>query len=104
MPPEITPTHVDAQAGEVVIAWSTGDTHRLDNRVMRGNCPCATCNDIRDAGERVTVDEGVRASKLWLVGGYAIGVVWSDGHDDGIYTFRFLHELGVACEAHRKES
>lgn len=37
-----------------------------------------------------TVPEDVRADRLALVGGYAMRVEWSDGHDTGIYTFEYL--------------
>jgi ATP-binding protein involved in chromosome partitioning len=40
-----------------------------------------------------TVPEDVRAMKVELIGSYAIRVVWSDGHDTGIYTFEYLKSL-----------
>jgi DUF971 family protein len=32
--------------------------------------------------------------KLEQVGNYALSLGWGDGHDTGIYTYRFLRELG----------
>lgn len=40
-----------------------------------------------------TVAEDVRPLKVELVGSYAIRVVWSDGHDTGIYTFEYLNRI-----------
>ena len=88
------PVSIDAQATHVVIQWADHTYHRLDNRVLRGNCPCAICNDFRDRGERIEVRAEIRANKLWLVGGYALGIAWSDGHSDGLYSFDTLFELG----------
>jgi DUF971 family protein len=34
------------------------------------------------------------------VGNYALALVWGDGHDSGIYSFRFLRRLGDLLEAH----
>ena len=45
--------------------------------------------------------QGLRAKRLWLVGGYALGAEWSDGHSTGMFSFTKLRELGVTCEAHR---
>ncbi len=38
---------------------------------------------------------GVRVVNAKLVGHYAIQLDWSDGHNTGIFDFRFLRSLGV---------
>lgn len=32
--------------------------------------------------------------KIIRVGRYAVQIVWSDGHDSGIYTYDYLRSLG----------
>jgi DUF971 family protein len=48
---------------------------------------------------RVPAD--VRPLRLALVGAYGLRVVWSDGHDTGIYTFERLLEA-CPCPACRQ--
>ena len=36
---------------------------------------------------------------LEQVGNYALGLTWADGHNTGIYSFRFLRALGELLEA-----
>ena len=51
-------------------------------------------------GQRVlkpeSVAEELTIDDLSLVGRYAINFRWSDGHDTGIYSFRYLRELSEA--------
>jgi len=62
-------------------------------------CPCAQCVN-EWTGERMlkpeNISENIEIRDLSLVGRYAINFRWSDGHETGIYSFRYLREL---CEA-----
>jgi DUF971 family protein len=79
------------------IAWDDGHVsrHRLD--VLRAACPCARCQghspeqSLNLKPEQFT---GIRLTDLAPVGRYAYNFVFSDGHNTGIYTLRFLRELG----------
>ena len=42
-----------------------------------------------------TVPEDLRIEDVEIVGRYALTFRWSDGHDTGIYSFRYLREI---CE------
>ena len=50
-------------------------------------------------GERVlkpeSITEEIEIRDLSLVGRYAINFRWTEGHETGIYSFRYLREL---CE------
>lgn len=37
----------------------------------------------------------VRITKLERAGNYALKLVFDDGHDSGIYTWEYFHELGI---------
>ena len=56
----------------------------------------------RDRGEEAWLSRGRPAglaiADARLVGGYALGVTWSDGHSTGIYPFASLRR---GCEAGR---
>ena len=95
---EAFPESLELTDGESVlqIIWDDGHTsrHRLD--VVRALCPCAQCqghHPSQSLNLRPEQFPGVRLVDLAPVGRYAYHVVWSDGHDTGIYTLRFLREL-----------
>ena len=78
------------------IVW--GDQHRslFPHRFLRGHCGCAGCVDERTHQRRVgveDVDPGVKAEEFIEVGNYAIEILWSDLHYQGIYPFRVLRQL-----------
>ena len=80
----------------VQIIWA--DDKQCDYRAvdLRRACPCAQCVN-EWTGERVlkpeTVTDEIQIRDLSLVGRYAINFRWSDGHETGIYSFRYLREL-----------
>lgn len=51
--------------------------------------------------QRVTVPgkRDVTIARVEPVGNYAVRIVFSDGHDSGIFTWHYLHELGHEREA-----
>jgi len=85
-----------ADDSTVQIIWA--DDKECDYRAaeLRRACPCAQCVN-EWTGERVlkpeTVGDEVQIRDLTLVGRYAINFRWSDGHETGIYSFRYLREL-----------
>ena len=62
------------------------------------SCPCAQCVN-EWTGQRVlepeAISEELTIANVSIVGRYALNFRWSDGHDTGIYSFRYLREL---CE------
>jgi DUF971 family protein len=84
------------------ITWSDGQVREYTFRELRDACPCATCREKRSHPAPATllpVLTAAEAQPLKLktmepVGQYAYGVVFSDGHDTGIYTFELLRQLG----------
>lgn len=79
-----------AQATE--IDWADGHTGKYPHEILRGYCPCAGCQ-----GHGATIrfvkggDTSIRT--LEPVGDYALSFEWNDGHNTGIYTFRYLRAL-----------
>ena len=65
---------------------------------LRRACPCAQCVN-EWTGDRIlkpeSISEQTEISNVSVVGRYALNFRWSDGHDTGIYSFRYLREL---CE------
>lgn len=82
------------------VEWADGHDCEMPYKYLRGSCPCAACNHSRSeaaTGLRVVSEEApastLQIDEISLVGTYAVNILWSDGHDTGIYTFRFLREV-----------
>ena len=45
-------------------------------------------------GVLVTGKQDVRLTAVEPIGQYAVKLVFDDGHDTGLYTWKYLHELG----------
>ena len=87
---------------ELAIRWSDGAESVYDVRALRLACGCAQCVD-EVSGQKILredrVPQDVRPLRIHDVGNYAISVVWSDGHDTGIYSFEYLRRLCPCCAA-----
>lgn len=89
-----TPFELRAPKGarQLEIDWADGHVGLYPHGVLRGFCPCASCQGHegpirhREGGSLELVD-------IEEVGNYAVRLGWADGHATGIYTFRFLREL-----------
>jgi len=85
------------------IRWVDGHRSVYPFDLLRKECPCALCSERRAAvpdEPRLAVLQGpvvrpgeVQATAVAPVGRYAIRFTWSDGHGDGIYSYRLLRGL-----------
>lgn len=80
------------------IEWDNSSQSVIPLAVLRKYCPCASCLMERQTKPQTYVPllSHVQLTLLDIrvVGSYAIQLVWQDGHDDGIYNYKFLRELG----------
>ncbi len=95
--PAIEPREIKQEDDATLcIAW--GDERRCWYRAadLRRACPCAQCVN-EWTGQRVlkpeAVSDGITIRDLNIVGRYALNFRWSDGHETGIYSFRYLRDL-----------
>ena len=83
--------------GDIGVVWDDGRESYYESHALRCACGCATCVD-EVSGRKLLQDErvprDVRAREIHPVGNYGVAIVWSDGHDTGIYTFERLRQLG----------
>ena len=83
------------------IEWKDGKHSEFSLAQLRRVCPCATCRTEREQQSsnplRILKADptGVHVLTARLVGAYAIQFDWSDGHNTGIFDFRFLRSLGA---------
>lgn len=97
---------VHRQSETLEIVWADGHRSVYPLAGLRHVCPCAECRGGHEAMSqpvpRAALHE--RPDKTWelrsafLVGHYALGIAWADGHDSGIYTWTFLRSLCPCAE------
>lgn len=80
---------------QVLVKWSEADIQTLSHQRLRGACPCAKCRAARIQGKISLVDADVELIAMNPMG-YGLQMVFSDGHDRGIYPWSYLHELVVS--------
>jgi ATP-binding protein involved in chromosome partitioning len=76
------------------ISWADGKESSYSGYDLRDNCRCAACrNEL--TGERLlapgSVPKDIKILKSEIMGNYALGFEFSDGHSTGIYTFDWLY-------------
>ena len=78
------------------ITWADDHVSRYSAAELRRECPCAQCVN-EWTGQRVlkpeTISQELTIADLSIVGRYALNFRWSDGHETGIYSFKYLREL-----------
>ncbi len=95
----VEPREIEQESSALFrIAWADGQVCRYDAPRLRRACPCAGCVN-EWTGERVlrpeSVPDTIEMVDAEIVGRYALTFKWSDGHETGIYSFRYLREI---CE------
>ncbi|MFO0981882.1 MAG: DUF971 domain-containing protein [Planctomycetota bacterium] len=83
-------------ADHLGIRWADGHESTYPVLYLRGRCACAQCVDEMTGQRRIgpfEVVADVKPVRIAPVGRYALGILWSDGHDSGIYTFERLRAL-----------
>ena len=81
------------------VSWPDGLTARLPLVPLRAECMCARCVD-EITGERIVdldgIDPTIQIDEMQLIGNYAVKLNWSDGHNQGLYTWSHLRRLSEA--------
>ncbi|MGF0237627.1 DUF971 domain-containing protein [Rhodococcus sp. IEGM1300] len=72
--------------------WPDGREQLLDHVELRRQCPCSQCRAFRLKGSAPLVDARVRVTAL-NDQGYGLQLVFSDGHERGIYPWPYLSAL-----------
>ena len=78
----------------ILVNWPDGNQTQLSAFMLREHCNSARAKRARiDFCEEI-IPKDITISKVRNVGLYAINLVFSDGHDKGIYPWSYLKELG----------
>lgn len=86
--------HNARQQQELVIHWQNGAEHRFNYSQLRAACRCATCRSHKISGRMMLIDADLQLEKINNLG-QGLQLVFSDGHERGIYPWQYLFELGA---------
>src|SRR6266404_8081161 len=78
----------------LTVAFDGGERFELTAEYLRVESPSA---EVRGHGGPKTIlrgKENVKISGLEPVGNYAVRIGFDDGHDSGLYSWAYLHQLG----------
>ena len=95
---DYTPTEIRLQkkSRQIVVAFDDGNRFELSFEFLRVNSPSAEVKG-HGPGQEVlqTGKEHVQVTAIEPVGHYAVRLVFDDGHDTGLYTWKYLYDLGA---------
>lgn len=93
--PEPVPEAITLAADRrsLLIDWGKGEAGRATAAALRDACRASRSVRARLDGRAVPVPADLTIVDVRPVGHYAINLVFSDGHDRGIYPWRYLKEI-----------
>jgi len=87
---------VEESESEISIKWSDDANTRYSAAQLRRACPCAGCVN-EWTGEKMLdaagIPDDLSITSTSIVGRYALNFHFSDDHDTGIYSFKYLRDL-----------
>ena len=90
------PREIIDEGASFSIRWADDEVSRFDAPELRRACACAGCVN-EWTGEQMlkpeSVPNDITIENANLVGRYALNFKFSDGHETGIYSFKYLREL-----------
>ena len=82
----------DKARGALHIEWADGDVQDFPHGFLRRQCLCAFCRARRIKGEISLLTADVHITELNNQG-YGVQIIFSDGHDKGIFPWGYLAAL-----------
>ena len=94
----MTPTDIKLhqRSGILEISFAEGHTYNLEAEYLRVHSPSAEVQG--HSADQKVLQHGkkmVKIANIIAQGNYAIRLVFSDGHDSGIYSWQYLFDLGA---------
>jgi DUF971 family protein len=101
--PRPTEIKLHQKSRELEVTFDDGKQFRFSCEYLRVYSPSA---EVRGHGPGQEVlqlgKKNVQISAIEPVGTYAVTLVFSDGHNTGIYSWDYLHDLGVKQDEYWK--
>ncbi|HEX3665389.1 MAG TPA: DUF971 domain-containing protein [Rhizomicrobium sp.] len=90
-----TEIRVDAARSKLTVIFDSGEQFVLPAEYLRVESPSAEVQGHTAAQKQLVAGKhGVKIVSLEPVGNYATRIHFDDGHDTGLYSWDYLHELG----------
>jgi DUF971 family protein len=92
-----TPTEIKvrSQSRLLAVSFADGVCHELPFEYLRVHSPSAEVKGHGPGQETLVLGkEKVGIKAVEPVGQYAVRIVFDDGHDSGLFTWKYLRELG----------
>ncbi len=87
---------VEESDSEISIKWSDESESHFSAAQLRRSCPCAGCIDEwtgKKTLDAASVLDDITFEHTSIVGRYALNFHFSDGHETGIFSFKYLKDL-----------
>lgn len=108
------PEHIAISKSKgIKIDWKDGHRSDYSLEVLRDECPCATCTGAHGTVPQKTgyskpgtspfpmYKPRLRMDLVEPVGGYAVRILWNDGHGTGIYSWDHLRRICPCAECRK---
>jgi DUF971 family protein len=83
----------------LAVTFESGLAVTIPAELMRVESPSAEVQGHSAAGKTLVAGKrGVTVTGVEPVGNYAVRLTFSDGHDTGLFTWRYLRQLGTEAE------
>ncbi len=93
-PPVPVELKLDRTHRQLTVIYGDGQEFRMSSEFLRVHSPSAEVRGHGGSGTLQLDKQEVSIAKILPVGSYAVRLVFSDGHNTGLYTWKVLHELG----------
>ena len=92
--PNVSALKLKRQSRILEISFDDGSQYQLSCEMLRVYSPSA---EVRGHGnpKLVTHKKDVNISKIEPVGNYAVKIVFDDGHDTGLFSWKVLYDLAT---------
>jgi len=93
--------HNSSAKQELVIEWQSGKQHAISYRQLRMACRCASCRANHTSGRIVLIPDDIHVEKINNLG-QGLQLIFSDGHERGIFPWQYLFEIGEQLTSSRE--
>ncbi len=102
--PSTEPEHIAISKSKgIKIDWKDQHHSEYPLAYLRDECPCASCTGAHGTEPRKSNYSGkelfpmykpaLKMLEIEPIGSYAVRIVWSDGHNTGIYSFDHFRRI-----------
>jgi DUF971 family protein len=86
----------------LLIRWQDGTEQTIPYVQLRAACRCATCRAQHTSGNIQLIAANIHVEKINNLG-QGLQLVFSDGHERGIFPWAYLFEIGSYSELENRD-